>query len=129
MVDSTPNKLANRILRGLMIGIEFQRPKGFALRTAWDMIHRMNDGLFPQAVTIPLLDDHGVLTQVAGHHMDVVKLIPPLVINEADVRWFLEFSLGDDIDMYELQAKSAAGKPLDQVEEILSPLVKLRAGA
>lgn len=76
--------------RGLMIGIEFQRPRSFGLRTAWDMIHRMKDGLFPQAVTIPLLDDHGVLTQVAGHHMDVVKLIPPLVIGEEDVRWFLD---------------------------------------
>jgi len=76
--------------RGLMIGIEFQRPASLALRTAWDMIHRMNAGLFPQAVTIPLLDDHAVLTQVAGHHMDVIKLIPPLIIGEDDVRWFLE---------------------------------------
>jgi ornithine--oxo-acid transaminase len=50
----------------------------------------MNQNLFPQAVTIPLLDNHHILTQVAGHNIDVVKLLPPLIISEADVRWFLD---------------------------------------
>ncbi|MGD9539283.1 MAG: aspartate aminotransferase family protein [Alphaproteobacteria bacterium] len=76
--------------RGVMIGIEFRRPDSLGLGTAWDLIHKMNQSLFPQAVVIPLLDDHRVLTQVAGHHIDVVKLLPPLIIGEADVSWFLE---------------------------------------
>lgn len=76
--------------RGLMVGIELGKPHSFGLKTAWDVIHRMDRGLFTQAVTIPLLDDHHVLTQVAGHDIDVVKLLPPLVIGEEDVRWFLE---------------------------------------
>ncbi|MHC4947196.1 MAG: aspartate aminotransferase family protein [Planctomycetota bacterium] len=76
--------------RGLMIGIELGEPRSLALRGAWKLIHSMDRSLFPQAVTIPLLDDHRVLTQVAGHEIDVVKLIPPLVIDEADVRWFLD---------------------------------------
>lgn len=75
--------------RGLMIGIEFRRPDSLGLGTAWDLIHKMNQSLFPQAVTIPLLDDHHILTQVAGHHIDVVKLLPQLIIGDADVRWFL----------------------------------------
>jgi len=49
----------------------------------------MDGSLFPQAVTIPLLDDHHVLSQVAGHHIDVIKLIPPLVISIDDCDWFL----------------------------------------
>lgn len=75
--------------RGLMIGIEFGEPKSLALKSAWSAIHRMDKNLFPQAVVIPLFDDHRILTQVAGHDMDIVKLLPPLNISEADARWFL----------------------------------------
>lgn len=75
--------------RGLMVGIEFGPPKSLALRTAWNLIHGMDKSLFPQAAVIPLLEEHHIITQVAGHHIDVVKLLPPLVIDEADVRWFL----------------------------------------
>ena len=75
--------------RGLMIAIEFTEPKSFSLRAAWDLVHKLNKDLFPQAVTIPLLQDHQILTQVAGHHIDVIKLIPPLVINEDDINYFV----------------------------------------
>jgi ornithine--oxo-acid transaminase len=33
---------------------------------------------------MPLLTDHRILAQVAGHHMDIIKLIPPLVLSESD---------------------------------------------
>jgi len=75
--------------RGLMIAIEFSEPKSFSLRAAWDLVHKLNKDLFPQAVTIPLLQDHKILTQVAGHHIDVIKLIPPLMIDEEDVNYFV----------------------------------------
>ena len=39
---------------------------------------------------IPLLDKHHIITQVAGHNVDVVKLLPPLVISDEDVQWFLK---------------------------------------
>ena len=35
------------------------------------------------------MEDHRIICQVAGNNLDVVKLIPPLVIDEADVQWFL----------------------------------------
>jgi ornithine--oxo-acid transaminase len=75
--------------RGLMIGIEFGPPRSLGLKAAWSLTHAMDKSLFPQAITIPMLDDHHILTQVAGHHVDIIKLLPPLVINEEDVRWFL----------------------------------------
>lgn len=75
--------------RGLMLAIEFSKPKSFLLRTAWDLVHKLNKDLFPQAVTIPLLQDHQILTQVAGHHIDVIKLLPPLVIDEKDINYFV----------------------------------------
>ena len=76
--------------RGLMIGIEFGEPRSLGLKAAWSMIHQMDKNLFPQAVVIPLFDDHRILTQVAGHNMDIVKLLPPLTISESDVQWFLD---------------------------------------
>ncbi|CAK0778896.1 Aspartate aminotransferase family protein [uncultured Gammaproteobacteria bacterium] len=75
--------------RGLMIGIEFGSPSSLGLKAAWTLAHKMDKSLFPQAVTMPLLDDHHILTQVAGHAIDVIKLLPPLVIDESDVLWFL----------------------------------------
>jgi len=76
--------------RGLMIGIEFGPPKSLTLKTAWALMHQMDKSLFPQAALIPLLDQHHILTQVAGHHIDVIKLLPPLVISDEDVAWFLK---------------------------------------
>jgi ornithine--oxo-acid transaminase len=75
--------------RGLMLGIEFGRPRALKLRTAWNAVNALDEDLFCQAVTIPLLEDHGILTQVAGNRMTIIKLIPPLVITAQDVGSFL----------------------------------------
>jgi ornithine--oxo-acid transaminase len=75
--------------RGLMVGIEFGSPRSLGLKTAWALMHKLDKSLFPQAAIIPLLDKHHILTQVAGHHIDVMKLLPPLVISGDDVEWFL----------------------------------------
>lgn len=75
---------------GLMLAIEFGKPDSLRLRTAWNMAHRLDSSLFPQAVVIPLLDDHHIITQVAGHHVDIIKLLPPFVIDDDDVQWFLD---------------------------------------
>lgn len=40
-------------------------------------------------MTIPPLQNHGVLTQVAGHNIDIIKLIPPLMIDKKDVDYFM----------------------------------------
>jgi ornithine--oxo-acid transaminase len=76
--------------RGLMMGIEFGPPRSLTLKAAWTLMHTLDKSLFPQAAIIPLLDKHRIITQVAGHNIDVVKLLPPLVISESDVRWFLK---------------------------------------
>ncbi|MEM7428800.1 MAG: aspartate aminotransferase family protein [Pseudomonadota bacterium] len=74
--------------QGLMLGIEFGKPQSLALKTAWKTVATLNEDLFCQGVTIPLLQDHRILTQVAGNRSKVIKLIPPLCLSEADVDWF-----------------------------------------
>ena len=75
--------------RGLMVGIEFGRPKSLKLKLAWDLVHKVNAGLFGPAIVIPLFSEHGILTQVAGKDQDILKLIPPLVVTEQDIAHFL----------------------------------------
>ncbi len=74
---------------GLMIGVEFGPPSSFSLKAGWKIVHAVNKGLFGQMVVVPLMADHGILTQVAGHNVDIVKLLPPLVIDETHVNRFL----------------------------------------
>ena len=73
---------------GLIWAIELGPPAGRAARRLWDAIERRQPGLFAQLVTVPLFHDHHILTQVAGHHMNVVKALPPLITPEEDIRRF-----------------------------------------
>jgi ornithine--oxo-acid transaminase len=75
--------------KGLMLGIEFGQPAQFKLAAAWRLLDRANKGLFCQMITIPLYKRHRILSQVAGHGSSVVKLLPPLVIDEADCDWIV----------------------------------------
>ncbi|MFF3274045.1 aspartate aminotransferase family protein [Streptomyces chrestomyceticus] len=75
--------------RGLMIGIEFGRPKSLKLRGHWTMLQAARKGLFAQMVVVPLLQRHRILTQVSGDHLEVIKLIPPLTIGEREVDRFV----------------------------------------
>lgn len=70
--------------KGMMVAIEFQSPKSLTLKAAWAMLEAANKGLFCQMITIPLFKEHHILTQVAGHGMNVVKLLPPLNLTQKD---------------------------------------------
>jgi ornithine--oxo-acid transaminase len=73
---------------GLMWAIELGPPEGRSARAAWNALERAQPGLFAQLVTIPLFHEHRILCQVAGHRMNVIKALPPLVIEEAEIRRF-----------------------------------------
>jgi ornithine--oxo-acid transaminase len=75
--------------RGLMIGIELGMPRSRAARLNWRLIHLASEGLFPQLVVIPLHRDHGVITMAAGKN-DVIKLLPPITLSEAEAHRFLD---------------------------------------
>ena len=73
--------------KGLMIGVEFGPPRSFKLRASWSALEAVNSGLFCQLITIPLFKEHKILSQVAGHDIHTIKLLPPLIINDADCDW------------------------------------------
>jgi ornithine--oxo-acid transaminase len=76
--------------RGLMIGIEFGRPSSWKLRTQWTALQAARKGLFAQTVVHALFHRHRILTQVSGDHIEVIKLIPPLIIGEREVDRFVD---------------------------------------
>ena len=73
--------------KGLMIGLEFGSPKSLKLKAAWSLLETANAGLFSQIITIPIFKTHKIVVQVAGHGLNVVKLLPPLTIDDADCDW------------------------------------------
>jgi ornithine--oxo-acid transaminase len=73
--------------KGLMIGIEFGAPRSLKLKASWNLLETASSGLFCQLIVIPLLKDHKILTQVAGHGNHTIKLLPSLIISDADCDW------------------------------------------
>ncbi len=73
--------------KGLMIGIEFGPPRSLKLKASWSTLEAVNKGLFCQLIIIPLFKEHKILSQVAGHDIHTIKLLPPLVISESDCEW------------------------------------------
>ncbi len=76
--------------RGLMIGLEFGKPGSLKLRAGWNMLQAARVGLFAQMVVVSLFQRHRILTQVAADHMEVIKLLPPLTMTEAEVKLFVD---------------------------------------
>jgi ornithine--oxo-acid transaminase len=75
--------------RGLMFAVEFGCPKSLKLKMAWALVQKANKGLFGQMITMPLLTKHRILTQVAGHNLNVLKLSPPLIVSEEQLDRFV----------------------------------------
>src|SRR5690242_7536434 len=70
---------------GLMWAIEFEGDGRM-----YRMLERAQRGLFAQLVVVPLFTDRHILTQVAGHDMAVVRILPPFVLTDDDVEEFAD---------------------------------------
>ena len=106
---------------GLMIGIELRAPRSPVARVNWRLIHMASEGLFPQLIVIPLHRDHGVITMAAGKN-DVIKLLPPLTLTEAQARSFL-----GAFDAVLADLHGAAGKNWGVVRDIATATLRRRS--
>ena len=114
--------------KGLMIAIEFQEPTEFKLKMAWKLLHKVDKVLFAQMVVTQMLSKHRILTQVAGHAMDVLKILPPLIIGEREVDRFVNamddvltecrkfpgpmWEIGHNFVRHALRSKKGTAKPV-----------------
>jgi len=105
---------------GLMLGIELIAPSDRRARVNWRLIHLASEGLFPQLIVIPLHRDHGVITMAAGKN-DVIKLLPPLTLSEAEAGRFL-----DAFDAVLADCHGAATKNWGVVRDIATATLRRR---
>jgi len=73
--------------KGLMIGIEIGAPANPGSKVAWRFLDKVEKGLSCQMLVMPLFAQHRIITQVAGHRLPVIKLLPPYVISDDDLAW------------------------------------------
>jgi acetylornithine/succinyldiaminopimelate/putrescine aminotransferase/nucleoside-diphosphate-sugar epimerase len=107
---------------GLMIGVELGPPSSRIGRLNWRLLHRASEGLFPQLIVIPLHRDHGVITMASGKN-DVIKLLPPLTLSEAEAHTFL-----DALDAVLTACGGHNGRHWSTVRQIATATLHRRAG-
>lgn len=110
--------------KGLMIGIEFGSPRSLGLKAAYALLEQARKGLFSQLMVIPLMRDHRILSQVAGDNLNVIKLLPPLTITEADRTW-----IRDAFAAVIADAERMPGAVWDLGRTLAGNGIKARAGA
>jgi acetylornithine/succinyldiaminopimelate/putrescine aminotransferase len=108
---------------GLMLGIELCAPPTIAGRLNWRLTHLASEGLFPQLLVIPLYRDHRVITMAAGKN-DVIKLLPPLTLSEAEADSFL-----DALDAVLSDCVDGGGKNWAVVRDIATATIRRHAAS
>jgi ornithine--oxo-acid transaminase len=83
---------------GLLSGIEFTAPRQLRLRLAFEAFRRIHGGLFGQMLVMRLFNDKQILTQICGNDFMVLKVAPPLVVNESQVEEFVT-AIRDVVEM------------------------------
>jgi ornithine--oxo-acid transaminase len=104
---------------GLMWAIEFGEPE--SRRRSWRVLERAQPGIFAQLVVVPLFTDHAVLAQVAGHRLNVVKALPPLVVAEEDLELFAR-ALEEVVAKAERMPRAMMGFALRAARASVAPL-------
>ena len=74
---------------GLLMGIEFQAPKQLRLRIPYEAFGAVHGGMFGQILVMRLFRDFGFLTQVCGNNFMVLKVAPPLVVEDQQIDAFV----------------------------------------
>lgn len=75
---------------GMLSGIEFTAPRSLRLRIAFESFRAVHPAMFGQVMVMRLFRDHGVLTQICGNNLQVLKVAPPLVATQAHLDAFVK---------------------------------------
>jgi ornithine--oxo-acid transaminase len=109
--------------KGMMIALEFGKPDSFKLKTAWKLLEAANDSLFGQLITVPLFTKHRILSQIAGHHMHIVKFLPPLTIGQEDREWIVNACRQTIAETHQV-----GGAVWDLGKQLAGAALKMKAG-
>ncbi len=107
---------------GMVLAVEFEKPKSTKLKIGWDLLHKASGGLFPQIIIMPLMDKYKILSQVAGHDMDIIKFLPPLNLTRKDADYFL-----DAMEDVVKEAHKFPGSLFGLGKKLVSNIVKIKS--
>jgi ornithine--oxo-acid transaminase len=74
---------------GLLNGIEFQAPEKLRLRIPFEAFMKIHPGMFGQVIVMRLFRDKGFLTQMCGNNFMVLKVAPPLMVEDSHLESFV----------------------------------------
>ena len=75
---------------GMLSGIEFQALRNLSMRMSFEAFKAVHPGLFGQILVMRLFKDRDILTQICGNNFMVLKVAPPLTVNEAQLTYCVE---------------------------------------
>ncbi len=82
---------------GLLNAIEFKAPRSLKLRIPFETFAKIHPAIFGQIVVMRMFRDHGILNQVCGNEFMVLKISPPLMINDEQLDRFV-FAIEQVVD-------------------------------
>lgn len=74
---------------GLLNAIEFRAPRSGMLKLPFLAFTRIHPALFGQMLIMNLFNKHGILSQICGNNFMVLKVAPPLVVDDAQIDHYL----------------------------------------
>lgn len=74
---------------GLLCGIEFQAPTQFALRLSFEAFAQVHPAMFGQMLVMRFFRQGKILAQICGNNFMVLKVAPPLVVEEEQIAAFI----------------------------------------
>ena len=74
---------------GLLNAIEFKAPRSLKLRVAFETLAMIHPAVFGQILVMRLFRDHGMLNQVCGNNFMVLKVSPPLTMEDEKLDRFV----------------------------------------
>jgi ornithine--oxo-acid transaminase len=75
---------------GLLNGIEFRAPEKLRLRVPFEAFMKIHPGMFGQVMVMRLFRDKGFLTQMCGNNFMVLKVAPPLIVEDSQLDGFVQ---------------------------------------
>ncbi len=83
---------------GMLTGVEFHAAKRLRLRVPFEAFARIHPAMFGQVLVMRLFRDKGMLTQICGNNFMVLKVAPPLIVEERHLEEFAA-ALGDIVNL------------------------------
>ncbi len=74
---------------GLLCAVAFKAPRSLKLRAPFESLAMIQPAIFGQILVMRMFRDHGMLNQVCGNNFMVLKVSPPLTIEDAQIDRFV----------------------------------------